>query len=509
MSIITYNNFGYEGQLIAVEVDLRRGIPAVDIVGLADYSVKETRERIISAIKNSGFQFPAERVLISLSPADLRKDGVQFDLPVALAILVQSEEEKMLHSQDETVMVLGELELSGRIRPVKGITAALQTAVDNGIKYAIIPKTEENIPDGILVCQVNDLTEAFNALNNVDEEETEVEYQVLIETQKKEKKLEVEFAEYDKNNLDTIEGHNGMKYAMAVAVAGRHHLLAYGAPGCGKTLMLQHLPELMPKLTEEEAESVNRIYSLAGLNYQSIQKKERPFRMPHQTSSLEGMCGGGANCRPGEISLAHNGVLFLDEAAEFRTSVLQMLRVPLESGNVTLSRAGRNTTYPSKFQLVMAVNPCPCGNFGNENKICLCSAKSVELYWKKFSAPLLDRVGIRINVQADKVEKNYTLEELRDMIKKARKRQLERQGVLNQDLEPLEVVQYIKIPDEAKKLLETLEMEYSTRTIVNILRIARTIADFEPEAEDPNFVSLHCVEEAIKLHGKMPAEELL
>lgn len=358
MAIYTFNNWGYEGALVTVEVDLRRGIPSVDIIGLADGAIKESRERMISAIRNSGFEFPSERILISLSPADLKKEGSGFDLPLALAVLAQKDD--YLGSRDAKVMVMGELELSGNLRPVRAIYPALRTAVLVGIKYAIVPKGSETaIPKGIHVEYVENLREAYDALVKIDEAEslgTEFEESATEEG----KEMKVEFDDIPEDNLDSIEGHNGLKYAMAVAVAGRHNILAYGRPGCGKTIVLQHLPELMPKLLPEESQITTRIHSIAGLlNPSEGFKTNRPFRMPHQTASIEGMCGGGVNCRPGEISLAHNGVLFLDEAAEFRTSVLQMLRVPLECNSITLSRAGRTTVYPARFQLVMATNPCP------------------------------------------------------------------------------------------------------------------------------------------------------
>lgn len=511
--IRTFAKFGYEGAIVTVEVDIRRGIPATDIVGLADSVVKESRDRMIAAIKNSCFTYPEKRVLISLSPADIRKEGTAFDLSLALAVLSESEKENELHSQDEDVLVLGELELSGCVRSVRGITAALQTAVENGIKYAIIPKTQEAIPDGILVSQVNNLTEAFGALRLVDADETYESFQELVERQekeKKEKKFSVEFLDSDsERNLDNLDGYWFLKYAMTVAVAGRHHILAFGKPGCGKTMIFQHMTEIMPKLFEEESQSVKRIYSIAGMP-SIVENGRRPFRVPHQSASLEGMCGGGKDCRPGEITLAHNGVLFLDEAAEFRTSVLQMLRIPLESGCLTLSRAGRHTTYPAKFQLAMATNPCPCGNYGSD-RVCLCSAKSIEQYWKKFSGPLIDRIGIRVNCNEEKDEDcpHLTLEDMRAYVANAWEVQYKRQGKLNQDLTPEEMYQYISLTAEAERLLKSKEKEneYSKREIYNILKIARTIADANTSEETPNKkVSEYEISKAIQLCYKFPLD---
>ena len=242
---------------------------------------------------------------------------------------------------------------------------------------------------------------------------------------------EVKFTDYEKPSFD-LKGYSKALRAISIAVAGKLNILAYGAPGCGKTMLLQGLiPYLTPCMTVEELESVKRLYDLAGMEYKT---NNAPFRMPHQTASIEGMCGGGPDLRPGEISLAHNGTLFLDEAAEFRTSVLQMLRVPLESKSITLSRAGRSTIFPANFQLAMAANPCPCGNYGVEGKICLCSAKSVEMYWKKFSAPLLNRIQIKIHVEKDESEtESVSLEKLREQVANAYRIQ-RKAGKFNRDL---------------------------------------------------------------------------
>ena len=276
-------------------------------------------------------------------------------------------------------------------------------------------------------------------------------------------------------------------------------MIAIGAPGCGKTMAIQMFPALNPILTMEEAQSVTRIWSLAGL----IKPSEPlvripPFRIPHQTATIEGICGGGPNCRPGEISLSHNGVLFLDEAAEFRSSVLQMLRVPLENGQITLSRAGRNTVYPANFQLLMAVNPCPCGNFGSKTKLCLCSAKSIDLYWKKFSAPLLDRIDLRVFVEnnCNNLEEEAarpgleTTSEIRKGIARAINRQRERNDIKNAKLTPEEIAETCKLGTQALKILDNATNRYgfSPRAVSSCIKVARTIADIsgdeEIEAED-------------------------
>ena len=401
--IYSFSNWGYEGSIVSVEVDLRRGIPTTDIVGLADSSVKETRERVQSAIRNSGLEYPSERVLIALSPADLKKEGNGFDLSIALGILQKQ--------FTEDVLVMGELELSGCIRPVRGVHAACSTALTSGIQYAIVPTANlgEALATGIKAIGCDTLCDTYKLPEDLSTRKiaTVSKYDNTISFREPDEKLSIEMTEKE-------------MLALVVGASGRFNMMFAGSPGSGKTRLMQYMQYLTPSLTEEESKSVKRIYSLAGL-YRYGNKDENkvypPFRTPHQTASIEGICGGGPNCRPGEITLAHNGVLFLDEAAEFRSSVLQMLRVPLENKSITLSRAGRCTTYPANFQLLMALNPCPCGNYGSKDKICLCSAKSVELYWKKLSGPLLDRVPIKIHIDPSEGEREeYSLEELQTYV---------------------------------------------------------------------------------------------
>ena len=494
--IYSYSPFGYEGKIVDVEVDLRRGIPAVDIVGLADSAVKESRERVQCAMRNSAIQFPAERVLISLSPADLKKEGAGFDLPVAIGIMV----EQFGWDIHKQLFAMGEVELSGSLRPVIAERAGVSTALAMGIEYAILPYTTQDLqlPEGVKVAFVNTLTEVYNTLENMSNG-IYTDFNIVL---KKKNEAEVVFPELYEGDtsLDDVKGMQGLKFAMAVACAGRHNIMAVGSPGCGKTLVLQKMYQLTPKLLPDEKPSVERIYSIAGLEG-FPRNDERPFRMPHQTASIEGICGGGPNCRPGEITLAHNGILFLDEAAEFRTSVLQMLRVPLETHQITLARAGRSTVYPAHFQLVMAVNPCPCGNLGNKDRVCLCSAKSVEQYWHKFSAPLLDRVDIRYNCNELDNYATYTEDELKEQIKRAWDTQLKRQGCLNADMEP-SVTAQISYDRYAKQHITRYaeEKELSPRAIASIAKVARTVQDMTDGAEQVSDISL-CI--ALKLRGRL------
>lgn len=518
MQIYSFSPFGYEGSLVTVEVDLRRGIPAIDLVGLADGAVKEARERMQAAIRNSGFDFPPERILISLSPADLKKEGAGFDLPIALAVLCakqdssQTENDKIKETSqkdDSPILIMGELELSGKIRPVRGVHAAASTAASGGIMRCIVPSAnadEAREVSGMKVFGAETLEEAFSSLSNSevfterkrsaaskDEEIPEgAELVGGVLFQKVTPELEFSF----------VKGQKKLIRALQVAAAGGHNLLAVGAPGCGKTLCLQKMPALLPILTIEEAQPVTRILSLAGLlSPKQPLVRIPPFRMPHQTASIEGICGGGPNCRPGEVSLAHNGILFLDEAAEFRTTVLQMLRVPLESGRITISRAGRSTVFPADFQLLMAANPCPCGNFGSETKLCLCSARAIEMYWKKFSAPLLDRVDLRVSVanESENAQKNDSIStnELRLGIAKAVLIQRKRQGKKNARLSPMEIAKFCNVDEKTRLVLDKSaeRLGFSPRAVASCLKTARTIADMEESSE----IKEEHIKEAIEL----------
>lgn len=520
MRIFCFSPFGYEGNLVTVEVDLRRGIPAVDIVGLADNAVKESRERMKSAIINSGLLFPPERVLISLSPADLKKEGAGFDLAIALAVLSAKENLENENStfQMEPILVIGELELNGNIRPVKAIHAAAATAYASGIRYCIVPAANAEEAREIRTMKIfgaENLTEAFNALKNP---ESFSDYKISHVEEKNgsaiKDAVEINGILFPPEEFEFKEicGQQELIRGLQIAAAGKHNLLAFGPPGCGKTLSLQRFPALVPLLTKEESQSVTRIYSIAGILQAGTRIiRKAPFRQPHQTSTIEGMCGGGIHCSPGEISLAHNGTLFLDEAAEFRTSVLQILRVPLETGNITLSRAGRSTIFPANFQLLMSMNPCPCGNYGSKEKLCLCSARSVEQYWKKISAPLLDRIDLSIQVEKVSIEnsnssQSISTSELRKEIATAIKIQRKR-GKRNSRLSPSEIKEFCKMDLDAKKILDeaTETYEFSPRSVSSCIKIARTISDMKEE----NVIGKEAMEEAVKFKKPAGAMSLL
>lgn len=482
--IYSFSTFGYEGSLISVESDIRRGIPSIDIVGLSDGQVKESRERMQSAFRNSGIEFPTERVLLSLSPADLKKEGTSFDLPLALSVITSNEKKELPHD----TLVMGELELSGNIRQVRGIYASVKTALSSGIKNIIIPSNNYNEVKeiyGIRILKADNLKEVYSKMydesnyletvpNTIEEisEHEEVVNGIVFNNRY-----------YEESSFDEKRMNPRLLKALAIAISGHHHLIGYGKPGNGKTLTTQFSQFFIPNLTNEESQATTRIHSLSGLiSPTSPMVKNPPFRLPHQTASIEGMCGGGPNCRPGEISLSHNGILFLDEMAEFRSSVIQMLRVPMESKAITLSRAGRSTTYPSNFTLIGMTSPCPCGNYGSKDRLCLCSARSIEMYWRKFSSPLLDRcILIDTDYRSPRDEENYyTLSDLRKMVANATVIQ-RKSGKYNGDLTPNEIEEFKKLQSEkvlniAEELCEVLE---SPRRISMLWKVAKTVANLD------------------------------
>lgn len=508
--IYSFSNFGYEGQLVQIESELKSGIPSIDIIGMADGVVKESRERIKNAIRNSSLECFAltNRCLISLNPADVKKDDSN-ELAMALEMLKYNSDYKDRFRIDLDILVLGRLELNGKVLPVKGTRRAVElfaeSETESSLKYVICPTVSkmecENINEDLRFCFVDTLNDAVNALikrlDNPSEKKSPFQKLPFKESDSK----DVVFNDNIEFDVETLKGLSDSVENIAIAVAGKHHLLLTGKPGCGKTLAICNaVPYLTPKLTDEENQDVLRINSECGL-FVKENKNIAPFRMPHTTASIEGMCGGGANLRPGEITVAHNGILFLDEAAEFKSSVLQMLRVPLESHKITLSRAGRCTTYPAHFQLMMASNTCPCGNYGSESGVCLCSEKSIEMYWRKFSAPLLDRVEIKLNVERkDDVTPDMQL--LREQIKKAFEVQ-RRRGFYNKDMIPEQLEKYCKVSltDEQKEDYEKLIQNLSQRQFVNALKVARTIADMNGRFE----IYFRDLQKAVEL-GKMPVD---
>jgi magnesium chelatase family protein len=540
MEIVSFSRYGYEGEIIKVEADLRRGIPATTIVGLPDGAVREACERMRAAIRNSGFEFPRDRILINLSPADLKKEGSSFDLPIALAVLGAADTIPGIPAGDENgsyednnvpvsgargndtrLMVLGELELSGTVRPVRGILSAVSRGLAEGITRFIVPEgnfAEATIHRNACVTGVSNLVEAIAVLRTMSAKErrkdtsssgtgfvvdgdsisrntiragTDGSRAVMNEYNP------ARFPELIETAFEDIRGQPVLVRALEIAAAGGHHLIAYGPPGCGKTLAIKRIPALLPFMDSEMAVAATRIHSIAGILPESGALLDRPpFRDPHPGASLEGMTGGGRRLTPGEISLAHGGVLFLDEAALFRASVLQSLRTPLETGSVTISRAGAATTFPARFQLLMAINPCPCGNYGAPNSVCTCLPDAVERYWRRLAAPLLDRIDLRIAVsQPDARElaagSTVSTAELRNEIGRARGMQWERAGRLSREtgwlnahLAAGDIARYCILGSNEEKLfLRCMELTgFSGRAGHGILKVARTIADLAGES---------------------------
>lgn len=507
MSIKTFVSFGFEGSIVSADVNISAGTEqAVNIHGLADSAVKDVCDCTRSAIENSGYTMPEGVTDVILSPVDIKKSASEVGLAVALAVL---QAQKNV-SKTVNVMVYGALGLSGSITPLRGTYVALATAKSQGISYAIIPEGTEKVPDGLRVVYVKNLVEAFNALCDIESGKyleaftkgfiTDMDSGITFKPLSAGERPVTEMVAADASKT-------GLVYAVILAAAGRLNILAYGPPGCGKSEALQGLSQFAPNLISTEQESVNRIYSIAGLTKPGSKIVYRPFRIPHQTASIEGICGGGVDCRPGEITLAHKGTLFLDEAAEFKTSVLQMLRVPLESRTITLSRAGRSTVYPADFQLAMATNPCPCGNYGSKDKVCLCSAKSIEQYWKKFTTPLLDRVAIRYNcnrnIEPYGIDYVKDFEHVRNAVITAVKCQYYRQSKMNGELTPEEVKEHCKMTDRARAILDEaiVNKGLSPRAVDNILRTARTILDVQGFAH--SIIGTPSITKALELYGDL------
>lgn len=511
MRVYSFEPFGYEGVLVNVDVDFRHGIPSIDILGLADGAVKEGRERMRSAMKNSGFDFQAGRTLISLSPADLKK-GFGHEFAVAAAIINETNKFK-----GEPCLVIGELDAAGYVHPARAMRAAAEEAGKAGIKNIIChPANASEISDidGVKLFtaeKLSDINELFIGARSFEEPAAAESRKAGIDDK------EIEFASKSLENIDEeyLIGYSRQCEAIEAAVAGKHNLLFEGAPGSGKTLLIQKLvPYLTPKMTYGESRQTDRINSIAGLlKTHPAGREAAPFRMPYQGATIEGMLGGGVSCRPGEISLANNGTLFLDEAAEFRTSVLQMLRASLGRHQITLSRAGRCTTYPAKFQLVMSANPCPCGNSGTPGKICLCSKKAVDIYKKKFE-PAAQWCGIKSFVFKDLSDKRkVSLEKMRERISAAYHIQRER-GVFNADLAPEQLKELISFTPEMSRYIERQfpelldETECSerngarNRNIINAMRLSLTVANMDGRIQ----VTLKDLKKAVELGQSIEAQ---